>query len=71
MYQLLTFRLRHRSVQSHIVQLKPLEPLLDQVEHRRPFREQHDLAVGILPDLLEYFIEIIELCRKRRFLLVH
>ncbi len=62
--------LRHRAVEPHVVELALLEQRLDQVQHRRPFGEQHDLAVRSPEQLLEQFVQTLEFAGVARLLLV-
>ena len=71
MDQLLALFLRDGAIEPHGIELEPLDPLSDEIQHRRPFGEEHDLARILRRQLLEQFLEPLELARKTGCLLVH
>ncbi len=63
MHELLSLLLRHAAIEPRIVKAALLEQLLNEAEHRGPFRKQHHFAVGLGEYLLEQFVEARELRR--------
>ena len=69
MDQLLPLFLRHRAIEPDGVEFEALDPLPDEVQHGRPFGEEHDFAPVFRGQLAEQFLEALELGRKTgRFL---
>ena len=69
MDQLLPLFLRHRAIEPDGVEFEALDPLPDEVQHGRPFGEEHDFAPVFRGQLAEQFLKALELGRKTgRFL---